>query len=539
MKNRIDCFILYMFLILHGMQLLAQVPETFMNPILPGFHPDPSICRAGDDYYLVNSTFEWFPGIPVYHSRDLVNWELIGYGITRPGQVDLPEGLGNSDGVYAPTIRYHEGLFYIINTCVRCNGNFYITATDPAGPWSDPVWLESPGIDPSLFWNDDGRCYYVGNGNLREGQQWRDQQGAWMQELDLEQGKLVGKRVQLTHGHASNAQWAEGPHLYKIDGTYLLLIAEGGSDFYHAVTIHNSDSLWGPYIPNHANPVITHRHLGSDYPVHSVGHADLVRTQNGEWWSVMLAKRKVDGFTLLARESFMTPVKMEVHEGVLTPVFNPGAGRLEAEQVRPDLPWSPVDPVPERDEFDSETLALHWNFLRTPYEKWYSVSGGSLSMLLRPQVADSLVNPSLIARRIEHYLFKAAVKMDFSPKKKNEQAGMIIYRTSLNHFLFLKEKGELVLVKVMNGKHEEVTRVPYPESVVVLAVEADRLELRFRYGPSPDDLKPMGPVQNLSLVSDELAWGFNGPYIGMYATGNGQASRSRACFDWFDYRGTR
>ena len=514
-----------------------QAPDTFKNPILPGFHPDPSVCMVEDDYYLVNSSFEWYPGLPVYRSKDLVNWELIGYGITRPDQVELPEGLGNSMGVFAPTIRHHEGTFYIINTCVMCRGNFYITATDPAGPWSDPVWLDSPGIDPSLFWDDDGRCYYVGHGNLSGVQQWPDQQGAWMQELDLEKRELVGEKVQLSHGHASNAVWAEGPHLYRIDGTYLLLVAEGGTDFHHAVTFHNSDSLWGPYIPNHTNPALTHRHLGTGYPVHSVGHADLVQTQNGEWWSVMLGKRLVDGYTLLARESFMARVEFERQNGILTPVYNRGAGKLLDEQKRPDLPWTPVDPVPARDDFNEETLDLQWNFLRTPYEEWYDLEEGALSLQLRPEVADSLVNPSLIARRIQDHVFEASIHLTFSSRKENEHAGMIIYRNSECHYQLVKSKKDLVLIKTIQGSSGVVARVPYDEKEVVLTAKAQGLDVTFGYGPSPEEQTQIGAVQNMKVVSDEISGRFNGPYIGMYATSNGQGSKARASFDWFDYKG--
>ena len=207
---------------------LCAENATFKNPILSGFHPDPSICRVGDEYYMVNSSFEWFPGIPIYKSKDLINWKLIGYGITRPEQMQFADGLQDSRGIYAVTIRHHDGLFYLITTCVQCGGNFYITAKDPAGPWSDPVWLHSQGIDPSLFWDEDEKYYYVGHGNMSRKSDWPDKNGAWMQELDTKQGKLVGKRVQLTHGHASNARWTEGPHIYKINGKYMLLVAEGG-----------------------------------------------------------------------------------------------------------------------------------------------------------------------------------------------------------------------------------------------------------------------------------------------------------------------
>lgn len=512
-----------------------EAPETFSNPVLPGFHPDPSICRVGEDYYLVNSTFEWFPGLPVYHSRDLVNWELIGYGIDRPLQVELPAGLEDSRGLYAPTIRFHRDTFYIINTCVQCGGNFYITATDPSGPWSDPVWLESPGIDPSLFWDDDGRCYYTGHGNISGVADWPAKNGVWMQELDTGAGRLVGKRVQLTHGHASNARWTEGPHLYRIGGKYLLLVAEGGTGFHHAITVHHSDSLWGPYIPNHANPVLTHRHLGLDFPIHSTGHADLVETRNGEWWSVMLAKRLVEGYTLLARETFLARVEFESQEGVPTPVFNRGEGKLLDEQPRPDLPWSPVEKAPVRDEFETEHLGLNWNFLRTPYKKWYTLKGGYLELEPRAEVIDSLVNPSLVARRITHHVFRAATALKFSPENENEHAGLVIYHKSTNHFQLVKNSRELILVRSLGGNREELARVPYRGEKVILRAEAEGLHLRFSYGATDNERTSIGPVLDMKVISDELSGGFNGPYVGMYATGNGSDGRARARFDWFEY----
>lgn len=514
-----------------------EAPSTYQNPILPGFHPDPSICRVGEDYYLVNSTFEWFPGLPVYHSKDLVNWELIGHGAHRADQLELSDGLGNSMGVFAPTIRQHEGIFYIINTCVTCKGNFYITATNPAGPWSDPVWLKARGIDPSLFWDDDGRCYYIGHGNLELDPKHTDPWGVWMQELDTEQGKLIGDAAQLTFGHATNAEWSEGPHLYKIQGKYLLLVAEGGTDANHAVTFFGSEKLWGPYVPNQVNPAISHRHLGTEYPVYAVGHADLVETQNGEWWSVMLAKRRVDGYTLLGRETFMTPVKMEMHSGTLTPIYNPGIGRLKMEQKRPDLPWTPVEEVQVRDEFDTDQLGLHWNFLRAPMETWYSLEDGSLNLQLRPQVADSLVNPSMVVRRIENHHFDVACHMTFSSKKENEHAGLIIYRNSQCHYQLLKSKKDLVLIKTELGSSAVLARVPWDKKEAVLTIKANRLDVSFAYGTSLGEQKQIGGVQNMNVISDEISGLFNGPYVGMYATSNGEKSKARVAFEWFEYRG--
>lgn len=515
--------------------LLGQAPKTYDNPIISGFYPDPSIIRVDDDYYMVNSSFEWFPGMPIHHSKDLVNWQLIGYGLHRPDQVELPEGLRDSRGIYAVSIRHHEGLFYLITTCVNCEGNFYVTAENPAGPWSDPVWLGSRGIDPSLFWDDDGTCYYTGHANITGINDWPNKNGAWMQVLDLKQQKLVGERKQLTHGHAKNARWTEGPHLYKISGKYMLLVAEGGTGFHHAVTVHHSDSVWGPYTPNHSNPVLTHRHLGKDYPIHSVGHADLVQTQNGDWWAVSLAKRKKQGFSLLARETFLTPVRFEEQGEVMTPVFNPGIGRLEFEQKRPDLPWSPIPKKPKRDEFDTTDLALEWNFLRTPYSKWHALKNGNLVIQLRPNVLDSLTNPSLIARRIQHHNFLASTKMDFKSKKKNEVAGLVVYRNSTNHLQLLKEGNELVLLKTKLGKKTEIVRVPYSHKEVVLQVEGHNTEAMFRYGPTLDALRTLAEKVDLTVVADEVAGGFSGPYVGMYATSKGKKSNKQANFKWFEY----
>lgn len=541
MKRRI-LLLLVAIIGLNAISLLGQnvgknIPSTFKNPIISGFHPDPSICRVGEDYYLVNSSFEWYPGLPIYHSKDLVNWELVGYGIHRPNQVELPEGLGDSRGVYAPTIRYYNGLFYIINTCVQCEGNFYITAENPSGPWSDPVWLHSRGIDPDLFWDVDGKCYYTGHANITGVNDWPQKNGAWMQELDLNNKKLVGPQKQLTHGHAKNARWTEGPHIYKIDGKYMLLVAEGGTGFHHSITVHHSDSIWGPYIPNHSNPVLTHRHLGNDYPVHSVGHGDLIQTQKGDWWFVGLGKRKIDGQTLLARETFLTPVEFQVQEGIQTPVFNPGIGQLSVEQKRPDLPWSPVNVVPVRDEFASSKLALQWNFLRTPYTDWYKLEKGSLVIKARPNVIDSLTNPSFIAQRIEHYYWEAATKVNFSSKNHNEQAGLVIYRRSTNHYQLLKEENEVVLIKTLKGKKSEIARVKYVGKEVIFKVKAETVNVQFYFGDSLDNLLPIGEVQDLGLISDEQSGGFNGPYIGMYVTSNNQKSKASAAFDWFEYSG--
>ncbi|MEH0152884.1 glycoside hydrolase family 43 protein [Limibacter armeniacum] len=512
-----------------------QPPQTFRNPIISGFHPDPSICRVGEDYYLANSSFEWFPGVPIYHSKDLVNWEVIGYALHRKEQ--LPELIDTktSRGIYAPTLRYHGGLFYMITTCVSCGGNFYVTAENPAGPWSDPVWLEdAKGIDPSLFWDEDGRCWYTGAGRVKQlAEPWKNQNGVWLQELDLKQGKLVGEKYQLTHGHGATAQYTEGPHLYKINGRYMLMVAEGGTGFNHAITVFESDHITGPYTPSQVNPVLTHRHLGKDYPINTIGHGDLVQTQHGDWWAVMLGKRQVNGSYLLARETFLTPVSFENR----WPVFNPGTGKVLELDKRPDLPWSPIERASEKDEFETSQLRLEYNFLRTPQSDWYSIRNGKLAIKLRSeQCTDEQANPSMIVRRIEDHHFTASTALEFKTKNENEVAGLVAFRNAECHYSLTLNGKILQLTKVEKGKVETVAKVPYTHKKVVLQVSCAAGMMTFYYGESEEKMTPIEAAQTASTLADETSGGFNGPYIGIYASSQGKPSNNTAYFDWFEYR---
>lgn len=533
------------FLFLFCCKISGQtVPKTFQNPILSGFYPDPSICRVGDTYYMVNSSFEWFPGLPIHKSKDLVNWEKIGHGLHRPTQIVYKNGLRNSNGIFAPTIRFHNGNFYIITTMVGQEGNFIITAKNPAGPWSNPMFIkDAPGIDPSLFWDDDGRCYYTGAG-LVDGsaKDWPGKNGIWMQEIDPDKGVLLGDKKQLTYGHASNARWAEGPHLYKINGEYLLLIGEGGTGEYHAITVFNSKNLWGPYVPNHANPVLTHRHLEKTYPIGQTGHADLVQTQNGEWWSVMLAKRHQKGFVTLARETFLAKVKMTKQESGVTPIFNPGKGLLQLEQERPNLPFTPVEKIKNLDSFDEYELDLKWNFLRSPQKKWYHLKEGNLEIELRPEEVTDFVNPSFVALRTRHFNYEASTKLAFKTNKENEKAGLVIYRRHGNNYQLLKSNKGISLIKVHqknnNGKFtpETIITIPYTNKDVVLTAKVTGLDVQFFYGEDRTSLKKIGSTQDYTIVSDEIAQKFNGVYIGMYATSSGKITAKSANFDWFSYQ---
>lgn len=296
------------------------------NPILKGFYPDPSICRAGGDYYLVNSTFAYVPGVPVFHSTNLADWEQIGNVLTRKNQLVL-DGATMSRGIFAPSIRYHKGIFYMITTNVSYGGNFYVTAKDPAGEWSDPVYLKAPegadaGIDPSLYFEGD-KCYYVGQRQKADARFYGDCE-VWLQELDLVNGELVGKAYPLYAGAMKDACWVEGPHLYKINDYYYITCAEMGTSFEHSVCVARSKELTGPYENYKCNPILTHRHLGRTYPIQNIGHGDLVDTPEGDWYLVMLGTRPVNGAAELGRETFLAKVEWE--QG--WPVVNPGEGKL-------------------------------------------------------------------------------------------------------------------------------------------------------------------------------------------------------------------
>ena len=423
---------LALLLLIFSFNVSAQ--KTFKNPILPGFHPDPSICRVENDYYMVTSSFEWFPGLPIFHSKDLVNCEQIGHVLDRPSQLQMKDGLKASNGLWAPTIRYHQGTYYVICTATGCGGNFFVTADSPEGPYSEPIFIkDAPGIDPSLFFDEDGTMWYCGsiNGdNKIPPRRYPAEDRIYVQQLDPSTGQFIGERHIVSSGYAINSPYAEAPHIYKIKGKYYLMIAEGGTWENHAVSVFTADNIVGPYTPFICNPVLTHRHLGNDIDITTIGHADLVQTQNGDWYSVMLGVRPVNGFNMLGRETFLTPVEFQGEQ----PIFNPGVGRVLMEEQFPKLPECPVIKPDNRDEFNGQSLAYCWNFLRTPFEKWYELKDSKLQINLRPQRVSELVNPSLIARRVEHHKFYTACAMQFNPTKSNEEAGMVIKQNvNLNH----------------------------------------------------------------------------------------------------------
>ncbi|MBU9720040.1 MULTISPECIES: glycoside hydrolase family 43 protein [Bacillaceae] len=513
--------------------------KTFNNPILPGFYPDPSVCRVGEDYYLVTSSFIYFPGVPIFHSKDLVNWKQIGHVLDRPSQLPL-DGQKQSRGIFAPTIRYNDGVFYMITTNVEEGGNFLVTATDPAGPWSDPYYLDAPGIDPSLFFDDDGKVYYHGTRPAPEGEKYSGNWEVWLQELDINSMKLVGESVGLWRGALRDVVWPEGPHIYKVNGYYYLMISEAGTAHHHAVSVARSESLKGPYVGNRGNPILTHRHLGINYPIANVGHFDLVETQNGEWWGIGLASRIYGGYYRnLGRETFMLPVTWE--DG--WPVMSAGTGKLEMSYQKPNLPESKPVLLPACDHFNNKELNFSWNVLRTPREEFYSLTErpGYLSLKLRPERITDLKTPSCVARRQQHIDFAASALMEFTPKAENECAGMVLMQSEDYNFTFVHTKnGEntvLQLIKCADGKEEVLKEVQISASMLYLKVEAYGQDYSFYYGESENSYKPLIEDVDGRILSTDIAGGFVGAELGLYASSNGESSENNAYFDWFEYVG--
>ncbi len=516
---------------------------TNANPILPGFYPDPSICRVDNDYYLVTSTFAYYPGVPIFHSRDLIHWNQIGNILNRKEQLPLA-GAETSEGIFAPTLRYHNGTFYMITTNVTPGnnlGNFIVTATDPAGPWSDPYPLGSAGIDPSLFFDDDGKCYYCGTQPRREGSRYFGDNEIYIQELDLETMKLVGESYPAWHGALRGVEWPEGPHIYKKDGWYYLLISEAGTGHNHAVSIARSRSLKEPFEGNKANPIFTHRHLGYNYPIVNVGHPDIVETQNGEWWMVCLASRTKGGYYRnLGRETFLVPFTWE--NG--WPIINPGKGILEDTVTTPNLPTGTVDQVPSREDFDCTDLPMNFMYLRNPKTENYSLTSrpGYMEIKLDADTISSKGNPSFICRRQLAFDFIAETKVEFEPKTENEKAGLVIYQSQSFNYQFLigkkNNKTTLSLVKTYKDEEEIIAETTLDKcySDIILRMTQKEQDLSFTFSLDESTYRTLADYVDARMLSTDVAGGFVGNTIGLYATSNGEKSDTFAYFDYFTYK---
>ena len=490
--------------------------SSWRNPILPGWYSDPSVCRTGDDYWLVTSTFGYFPGVPLFHSRDLVNWELVRHILDRPSQ--LPHLNGQSidrGGIYAPDISYnpHNKTYYMITTDVG-KGHFYVTAKDPRGKWSDPIWLpEIGGIDPSFFFDDDGSAYIVHKEDTEGQPKWSNNRAIRIIRFDTKTGKTFGEDVPFREeGVGPEEQLArdEGPHIYKINGKYYLICAEGGTSWAHSEVCYRADSIFGPYTRWARNPMLTQRLLkpNPNYGVTCTGHVSMVQRPQGDWWAVFLGCRPWAGGTeQLGRETFLMPVKWSKD------------GFPYITMTRDTIPVSDTPPItiPSLGRGTWE-----WGMsLRAPIADM-KVKDGRLILPLSSAVSTGTGTPSYLCRRIQHHQFDVQTQMFFTPRDSTEAAGLLIFKNEKHQYFLCRSEKGLELRQISGSDKCKVLAFSVlPDYVerVYLRAECKGTTYSFFYrleGSGVDDWTVIAENIDASFVSSK-AGGFTGTTIGVYA----------------------
>ncbi|MDR3227042.1 MAG: family 43 glycosylhydrolase [Prevotellaceae bacterium] len=522
--------------------------NQFQNPILSGFYPDPSICRKDSDYYLVTSTFSYYPGIPIFHSNDLVNWTQIGNVLNRRSQLDIKEGVRLSGGVYAPTIRYnpHNETFYMINTLVDVLGNFVVKTKNPfENNWSDPIGLHINGIDPDIFFDDDGKGYIVHNDEPPAKPEWDGHRAIWLREFDVESDSIVGEKICIVDGGTDKAKhpiWIEAPHLYKINGYYYLMCAEGGTSIDHSEVIFRADNVKGPYISWKNNPILTQRDLPKDRknPITCAGHADLVQTPEGDWWAVFLACRPYENNIFnTGRETFLLPVKwvdeypviLEKEKEIPYIVDNPRHSVLNTESQTKAEGGNPLlkRNYTYREEFDGEKLPDNWLFVRTPeFLDHYSQKDGKLQLHSTEHTIYEIANPAFTGIRQAHLTFTAQTEFQFNPEQESDITGIVAYQNENHNFVFGKTIEDGVLKIVLNRAETTVARIAdveiskeFAKKPVTLKIIGNKGQYSFLYsfdnGKKWQTLAENIDAKNLST---EIAGGFTGTVIGLYTYKN-------------------
>lgn len=531
--------------------------STITNPILAGFYPDPSICRAGKDYYLVNSTFSYYPGLPIFHSTDLVNWKQIGFAMDRPEQLDL-DSLPVSLGLFAPAIRYYKGLFYITCTVVGKAGNFVITARNPKGPWSNPVWLPGiKGIDPSLFFDDDGKLYIVHNSEAPDNKPlYQGHCTIRLAELDINTFQIKGEETILVNGGTDIAQkpiWIEGPHLYKYKGYYYLLCAEGGTEYNHSEVIFRSKKAAGPYESYAGNPVLTQRTLDANRkrPVTSTGHADLVAAADGNWYAVFLGCRPYAGDHYnTGRETYMAPVQWKEGWPIILPANAPvpasfaiTAGEKNNGEYGSNYHF--------KDDFKRPELNNRYQFLRTLHTPWYHINNvtGALTLQLQAATCAGKGNPSFIGYRQSHGNGYAATSLSFKPLHENEKAGLIVFQNEQSYYYLCQSlendqpvlqlyrgpgKGNAAAAPELIAKQKITLSTHDP---LQLKIQASGSVYAFYYATQNGRWQLLSNNVPANILSTHTAGGFVGCMYAMYVTSNGTPSNNSASFTWFESKG--
>ncbi len=513
--------------------------KEYLNPILSGFYPDPSFCRKGEDYYMVNSTFSYYPGIPIFHSRDLVNWEQIGHVLDRPSQLQL-DSIRLSGGIYAPAITYNPAndTFYLITTCVDGIGNFVVKTKDPAGDWSDPIVLPKVGgIDPALFFDDDGKAYLVHNDAPAGEPEYSGHRAIWIHDYDTNTDQTTGTPQVIIDGGVDKSKhpiWIEGPHIYKIKGKYYLMAAEGGTSEGHSEVIFTADHVKGPYTPAKENPILTQRDLPEDRPdkITCTGHADLIETASGQWFAVFLGCRPYEGNLYnTGRETFLLPVTWKgdvpviLEQGKAIPtVVRPEGWKRDVQGIKPGMltgnfTW--------RDEFDENTdkLRPEWLFLRTPQGNWWKMQDGKLRITPTTRSIYMQDAASFIGYRQKNTDFTVTTEMSFVPQSETEMAGLVCYQNERFNITFTKtllegvptlgvvrmEKGEFEALGIYEMSEEE-SKLP-----VYMRIVGRGGAYSFDYSFDNKVWERLAADVDTTHLSTLISEGFTGAIIGMFA----------------------
>ncbi len=515
----------------------------YTNPVIRGFNPDPSVCRKGDDFYMTVSSFEYVPGLPIYHSKDMIHWEMIGHALSRPEQMDF-EGSGDNGGIFAPTIRFHDGWFYITTTNVSRpgamapggTGNFIIRAKDPAGEWSNPMWIMQNGIDPDLFFDDDGKVYFTSTADISENGV--NKSATQMCEIDIVTGEKKTESRIIHYG--CGGRFPEAPHILKKDGWYYIMQAEGGTESGHMETISRSKSVWGSYEPCPHNPILTARDANVA-PLFGIGHADLVDDKNGQWWIVFLCSRlSAQYYHHLGRETAMAPV--EWVDG--WPVVNNGKMPVDKMVIDRELLWindenfnDAAVPCPHTDF--SQGLPKEWVSIRT-YFKGYEISPEGLKLWGNEYAFKDKKTPAFFGRRQQDFECRMEVSMDFVPAAENEEAGIALMHRHDGHMELVRTirggKNVLLLRRCCGDMTTEAC-VDLPENLsgdLCLRIVADRYDYEFSYKGVDGQYIKIATAQT-KMLSSEVVGGCMGTWVGIYASGNGAPCKSPACFKWFEY----
>ena len=491
----------------------------YNNPIIRGFHPDPSVCRIGKDYYLVVSSFEYFPGIPVYHSTDLVNWTQIGNCVQRTDGFSF-DGMKDSGGIWAPTIRFHDGYFYVTATFDGC-GNFIVKTTDPAGEWSDPVWVKGVGgIDPSLFF-EDGHVYYCTNDSLDAGNM------ISMQEIDISTGAIIGERRALWRG--TGGGYLEAPHIYHIGDWYYLLTAEGGTFFTHMATIARSRSIWGPYESCPDNPILTNM-FDTTRQVQCSGHADMFEDADGNWWAVHLGTRLARRtMTHLGRETFLTPV-----------AWNNGwpmCGHARKTVIAEEAPGCGIqEPVkPFVADFSKKHWEPDWIFLRSPDMSRYQRGNGKL-ILTPSQDTMNAKSPTFAAVRQMDFECVTETSFDFDCKNVGDEAGLAVRLDSSFHITCVcgyDSNGRCLKLELQaEDICHQVAKLYITGGRVTLRVEADKEKYSFYYSVDGSSLKYLSSVSTRFVSTEIVGRCFTGTVIGLYAASISSSDSRMTVYDF-------